>query len=380
MARRVQEREIEVFPEADRLEGFAHPRETASVFGHDTQRTALVDAITSGRMHHAWILSGTAGIGKATLAYRLAETILAPGAERTGRSSDFGVQPDGPTARQVRALSHPRLLVIRRPYDIKAKRFTASIPVDAVRSVKGFLSSRGEAQDWRVVIVDTADELNINAANALLKSLEEPPPRTVFLLISSEPGRLLNTIRSRCRRLQFSSLGRQDLKLAVDTALLAGSADAIDASEFEALEPMADGSVRRLLSLHALKGAELAKAVHTMLGQLPAVDWGKVHKISDELAPAAAAERYDVFFDMLLGSLHQCVRAASGAPIAGGAPLSKSLIKLSNHMSASARLSDWAEVWDGIQNAKSQTKSLNLDRKSLILETVSRLAQTAGAR
>ncbi|MEO1207573.1 MAG: DNA polymerase III subunit delta' [Pseudomonadota bacterium] len=388
MARRIQEREIEVYPEADSLAGFPHPRHTRAVFGHMDEETALRDAFSAGRMHHAWILAGASGIGKATLAYRLARYILADPSEISSDGRPLDTEVECATSRQVGALSHPRLMLIRRPYDIKAKRFTASIPVDAVRSVKGFLSSRGEATHWRVVIVDTADEMNVNAANALLKSLEEPPPRTVFLLLSSEPGRLLNTIRSRCRRLQFSSLSNADLKAAVDQALAASEDATLDDANYAELAPLAAGSVRRLLSLHALKGAELAQAVQTILGQLPDVDWSKVHRISDELAPVAAAERFEVFFDLLFRSLHGCVRTASGAPLETGEPPNKALNRLSVTMAGTTagsgadtgNLANWAEAWDSIQNAKSETQALNLDRKSLILETVGRLAQTAGAR
>ena len=157
-------------------------------------------------MHHAWLLAGREGIGKATFAYRLARHVLARPEERDPFGQSLEVAADSTAARQVAALSHPGLLVLRRPYDTRTKRFGASIPVDEVRRLKSFLGLTAGDGAWRVVIVDAADDLNINAANALLKSLEEPPKRAVFLLVSSEPSRLLPTIRSRSRRLDLAAL------------------------------------------------------------------------------------------------------------------------------------------------------------------------------
>lgn len=383
MARRVQDREIEILPEADRLEGFAHPRETETLFGHRDAIETLADGFNSGRMHHAWIVAGPAGIGKATLLYRFARFVLADMSERTPTDADpLAINTDSTACRQVRSLSHPRLLLIRRPYDIKAKRFSSAIPVDAVRNVRGFLSSRGDATHWRVVIVDAADEMNINAANALLKSLEEPPPRTVFLLVASEPGRLINTIRSRCRRMNLGGLHADELKSATQKAIATAEADAITDAAFDKLLPLAGGSVRRVLSLHALKGAELAGQLSTILERLPAVDWAKVHKVSDELAPVAAAERFEMFFDLLLGSLHAGLRLAANAhETSPAAPLAaiKPPQRLIETMARAGNLDAWAAAWEEVVREKAQIQALNLDRKAFIVETVSRLARTAAA-
>ena len=182
MARAPQLQEIEATPEADRLEGFPHPRETQRLAGHLAAQQAVRQAFAEGRVHHAWLLAGREGIGKATLGYRIARFVLARPEERAEGTLD--VPPGSVAARQVTALSHPGLLVLRRPWDAKAKRHTTSIPVDEVRRLKSFLAHSAGPGAWRVVIVDQADELNTNAANALLKSLEEPPPNALFLLVS----------------------------------------------------------------------------------------------------------------------------------------------------------------------------------------------------
>ncbi len=172
-------------------------------------------------------------------------------------------------ARQVRALSHPGLLVIRRPYDEKAKRFATGIPVDEVRRLRSFLAHRAVADGWRVVIVDEANELNVNAANALLKSLEEPPARTVFLLVSSAPGRLVPTIRSRCRTLTLQPLDAEALRAATTQALGASETLAPGAAEWAPLERLAEGSVGHLLGLLGSGGIELQERVAKLLALLP---------------------------------------------------------------------------------------------------------------
>ena len=201
MARAPATQEIEASPEADRLEGFPHPRHSRLLLGHEEAEHSLAAAFAEGRMHHAWLVTGAAGIGKATLAYRLARHVLARPDERDPDKRTLEVPAESTAARQVAALSHPSLLVLRRPYDPKSKRILTSIPVDEVRKVKAFLGLTAGDEAWRVIIVDTANELNLHAANALLKSLEEPPRRALFLLVTSAPGQLLQTIRSRCRRL-----------------------------------------------------------------------------------------------------------------------------------------------------------------------------------
>src|SRR3990170_2928335 len=188
--------------EPDRLAGFASPREVDCLFGHEAALSEFADALESGRMHHAWLLVGPEGIGKATLAYRFARSVLAEGEI---------VDADHPVFRKVAALSHPNLLLIRRSWVEKSKRYSQWIGVEEVRRLRAFLGHSAGEGGWRVVVVDRADELNQNAANALLKALEEPPPKTLFLLISSAEGQLPVTIRSRSRTLRVTALGDEDL-------------------------------------------------------------------------------------------------------------------------------------------------------------------------
>ena len=369
MARAPAVQEIEELPEADRLDGFPHPRATPNLYGHETAERALATAFASGRMHHGWLVAGPEGIGKATLAYRLARHILADPAERSPDTLD--IAPDTRAARQVLALSHPGLLVIRRAWDPKTKRFPATIPVDEVRRLKAFLGRTADAEAWRVVIVDRAEELNVSAANALLKSLEEPPPRTVFLLVSSAPGRLLVTIRSRVRTLDLAPLADEPLRRAVAQAF-AASGDEVESaapapSDWDRLARLAEGSVRRLLSLHAAQGLALHDRLSAILNGLPTVDWGAVHALGDELAGQAAEQRYELFFELLMGAIARLVDAEARGE---GAPAE---IALARRLIGPARLATWAGLWERVAADKAETAALNLDRKALILDVFSRL-------
>lgn len=374
MARAPAAAEFEALPEADRLAEFPHPRETEQLFGHRAVEAILAGALASGRVHHAWLLSGPRGIGKATLAYRFARAALAEPAERDPSGTSLTIAPETTAARQVRALSHPGLLLIRRPYDIKAKRFATSIPVDEVRRLRSFLSHRAAGDGWRVVIVDEANELNVNAANALLKSLEEPPQRTVFLLVSSAPGQLVPTIRSRCRALAFSPLDREDLHAAAAQALKAAGMPLPPEADWAALEDLAGGSVGHLLGLLGAGGIELQGRMMRLLESLPKVDWRAVHTLSDELQPTAAHARFELFFELLLNALARLIRtAATGEGSAGEKALAGRLM-------GEGRLASFAALWERIAREKADTVALNLDRKGLILETVTGLAAAAQQR
>lgn len=375
MARAPAIAEVEDIPEADRLEGFAHPRETARLFGHDAAERELSGVFASGRMHHAWLLVGPQGIGKATLAYKFARFLLAREGERDMFGTSLDISPETSASRQVRALSHPGLLVIRRPYDFKMKRLRGEIIVDEVRRIKSFLSHTAEEGSWRTVIVDAADELNANAANALLKSLEEPPARTIFLLVSSSPGRLLPTIRSRCRTLVFSPLDGEALKKAVQQAIAAApdvGSDAVPSpSEWPVLERLSGGRVRGVLSLKAGGGLELYNRIIRLVTALPKPDWAGVHTLSDELASPAAEQRFELFFELFAGLLSRLMRAKLSRETDSEEG------KLAVRLIGDGALAPWAQLWETIGAEKALTLALNLDRKSLIIETFSRLERAA---
>jgi DNA polymerase-3 subunit delta' len=372
MARAPILQDEEALPEADRLEGFPHPRETRVLQGHERAEGELERAFASGRMHHAWLLAGAEGIGKATLAYRLARHVLARPGERDAAAGGLEVGYETTSARQIRAMSHPALLVLRRPYDVRARRFAASIPVDEVRRLKGFLGLTAADDAWRVVIVDAADELNVNAANALLKSLEEPPVRALFLLVASEPSRLLPTIRSRCRRLDLAPLEHEPLHKAVEAAIAAAEADLPEPERWPLLERLAEGSVRRALQLAGSGGLELYGRIEGLIAALPQIDWSAVHTLADELSIAANEQRFEAFYDLLLDLLARLIRAR--ATERGGA----AEMALAKRLIPEARLAEWAALWEDLGRERADAALLNLDKRALILGTFSKLGMVAG--
>ena len=360
------ERSAAALNEPDRLDGFSAPREVDRLFGHQAAVSEFSDALASGRMHHAWLLVGPEGIGKATLAYRFARAALAEGGDQaTPREAN---DRDHPIFRKVAAMSHPNLLLIRRSWVEKSKRYSQWIGVEEVRRLRAFLGhSAGEA-GWRVVMVDRADELNQNAANALLKALEEPPPKTLFLLISSAEGRLPVTIRSRSRTLRVTALGDEDLAGAVRAALARDGHEA-DAKTLATAVALSQGSVRRALELVSSAGIELYGEILAALCALPEIDGARLHRLVDRLA---SSDRLDLYLSLLLGLIERLVRFA-----ATGEGATQEEQKLAKGLVSRANLAQWAEAWEAMSEAKAEAQALNLDRGLLLLETWFRLQQVA---
>jgi DNA polymerase-3 subunit delta' len=367
VARAVTIADAEAPPESDRLEGFPHPREPKLLFGFGAAETTFANALRSDSMHHAWLLAGVAGSGKATLAYRVARAALARADERGIICDGLDIDNASPTARQILAQAHPGLLVIRRAYDQKAKRFTASISVDEVRRLKGFLSLSAEEGGRRVVIVDSADELNVNAANALLKSLEEPPPRTLFLILTAAPGRLLPTIRSRCRTLNLPPLAPDDLEAAAKAAMAAAGKSIPDDADWSKMAAISGGSVRRAAALLQGDGLALQARVERLLGALPKLDLKAAHQLSDDLQGITQDAKFSLFYDLLLDTIARLIR--SEATGEGGAEERA----LASRLIGPARLATFAELWETLGRERAETQTLNLDRKALILASLTRI-------
>src|SRR5476651_414688 len=178
------------------------PRANPILLGHEAAERTLLDAMHFGRMHHAWLITGPEGIGKATLAFRFARRLLAG----LGGGDSLALDPFHPVFRRIVAGGHADMLTIERAYDEKTKRLKRDIAVQDVRAINAFMALTPAEGGWRVAVVDGAEDLNQASANALLKILEEPPSRAVLILVCSAPGRLPPTVRSRCRHLRLSPL------------------------------------------------------------------------------------------------------------------------------------------------------------------------------
>ena len=366
--------DVEILPEADRLAEFAHPRETFDLVGQAEAEAAVLDAWGSGKMHHAWLLSGPKGVGKATLAYRMARFLLTyaePKADHV--PEDLAVSAEAPAARLVTALSHPDLFVLRRPWDPKTKKHKASIPVDEVRRIGGFFSTHSSMGGWRVVIVDSADEMNPAAANAILKMLEEPPSQTILMLISHSPGRLLPTIRSRCRKLTLNPLGADDI-----AHVLAANEQEVAPKDTAAVALLAEGSAGEALSLAAGGGLELYREIESVLGSLPNPDGTALHTLADKVAKRGADDTWRAAQDMITrwcGRVARMLATGETAPDIITGEGSRVL-----DLSAGTSPAAWAEAWSQLGQDFARGDGLNMDRKQVFMNAVLRLQALAAKR
>jgi len=354
----------QAIPPLDAIEGWPLPEEQRDWLGDPSAERILRDAFLDGRMHHAWLLAGPRGIGKATLAYRFArfalaypDTVLAAAAP-----PGIGLREDHPVFRKVAGRAHPNLLTLRRPWDEKNKRYRTELTVDEVRRLIPFFGATAAEAGWRIVVVDSADEMNASAANALLKLLEEPPPRSLFLVLSHAPGRLLPTIRSRCRSLAMSGIAPERI-----AAALAAKGPARDAADLEMAARLSGGSLRRAIHLAEGEGIELYRDVLRLTARLPALDIPGVHDLADRVSRRGADDAYFTVLDLIRDWLQRRVRREPEietvppvAPAVLGAPLAR-----------------WAEVWEKAEEASGVAEALNLDRKQVILTIFMSLARAA---
>lgn len=334
-------------PPHDAIEGVALPRQTTLLAGHHAAETALLDGYRSGRMHHGWILAGERGIGKATLAFRLACFLFAhpdPEAPEVKAAKDLFVDPVHPAAHRVAAGAHGNLLHLQREWNERDKRYRTELSVDAIRRITPFLGTTAGEGGWRVVIVDPADDMNRNAANAILKSLEEPPKKTLFLLAAERRGSLLPTILSRCRTLHLEPLSAEDTEKVV-RAVAPGAAEGADAKLAAAL---AGGSPRRLIELVRANGVELYRLMRAAIERNDRPSQFKLATLAGD------ARGLEQFLELFEGYLSRRIRGRAEPEQAEAAP--------------AVPLVTWAALWEKATLSGREVEEYNLDRRQFALD------------
>jgi DNA polymerase-3 subunit delta' len=353
------------------------PRENAALLGHAAAEAALLTAYGAGRLPHAWLITGPRGIGKATLAFRFARFLFAEAA-RGGQGqglfaappASLAVAPDDPIFRRVASGGHPDLLVVERGYDPRRRRLRSEIVVADTRGIAQFLRLTAAEGGWRVVILDGADAMNRNAANAVLKILEEPPERAVLLLVCENPGRLLPTIRSRCRRLALKPLPQGEVEAA-----LARLRPDLGPEDGRRLALLAQGSIGRALELASVQGLALYRELFKLLERLPELEGEALHGFADRVARAGGEDAYALLAELLPGWLARMVALAAGG--AAEEAVLPGEAQAMRRLAARRGLDQWVEVWEKLGDLFDSADGLNLDRKQVVLNAFFALEQAA---
>ncbi len=353
-------------PEPDRVTGAPHPRETVALHGHEDAQRALLSAAASRQMPHAWLISGPRGVGKATFAWAIARHLTAspPRGDAT-----LAMDPDDPVFRRAAALAEPRIGLVRRGWDERGKRLKTQLTVDEIRNLKGYFALSSPDAGWRVAIIDSADEMNDAAANALLKLLEEPPSKVVLLLVCHQPMRLLPTIRSRCRALRLGPLSPE----AFAAALTAAGQEVADAP---ALHRLTGGSPGDAIRLIQGGGLEIHRAIVDILATAPHLDRGRILALTSGMQGRDSADRYALTTELITAALARLARAAAQ----DGAELSPSEAKALDRLGrgpAAARM--LAETVQRIDERAQHARAVNLDPEQVILDMFLAIGRAAEA-
>jgi DNA polymerase-3 subunit delta' len=320
------------------------PRAQPRFVGHDAAVASLVGAYEANKLHHGWLISGAAGVGKATLAFRFARYLLAG-----GQSKNMAVPESDPVFRRVAAGTHPDLFTVERRLNEKTERLQSEIVINTVQQAAGFMRRTAGEGGWRVVVIDGAEDMNPSAANALLKILEEPPARAILLLVTAAPGRLLPTIRSRCRRLTLDRLNDDQVD-----GLLADYAPELAPDARAQLVGLAEGSIGLALSLAVEGGLAMAELVEEVLEHKPSP--ARVQAIADTVARSVeGADKYELFAGLLRRRLAQRTRAAARAGAAPGA------------------LAREVALWQELGTLAAQTVGLNLDKRAALTVAIGKI-------
>lgn len=354
------------------------PAFAEQLFGHGQTLEDFRQALASGRMPHAWLFAGPKGIGKATLAYHCAREALAiPAEEGAGESPGGGGEPalfaapepaaapvdphrpDAPLFRQVASGAHPDFMLLERSSDpnAKDKRLRTAIVIGQVRAATQFLRRTSSGSRWKVLLVDSADDLNVNAANALLKVLEEPPGQAIVLLVSHSPGRLLPTIRSRVRSRQLRPLAESDFTAVLDSLDLS-----VPDAQRSRLSELCEGSAGRAVQLLGSDALTLDAQIDQLWSALPNLDQRLLYRLAEKAAADQSGSLFSFVGEALFARMTAAIRTRA--------------LSESDREAAwpQASIAELMTLWEKMRGRFSAANAVNLDRKQTVLAVFLELA------
>jgi len=346
--------EADETPESDAFPGTPHPRHAQRLIGHAAAEAEMLASYRSGRLAHAWLMGGPEGVGKATLAWRFARFLFAnpdPTAGPVRAARDLAVDPDLPPARQLAALAHPDFALVRRLWRPTAKTFMSEIAVEVVREAMRVFHMSAAFGGWRIAIIDCAEDLNPSSANALLKIVEEPPARSLILIVSHRPGQVMPTIRSRCRRLMLEALSEREIAEVVTT--LGPPFSESDPAAVAAAAARARGSVREALLTLSPEMEGLSALIDRTFAGLPDPDPRLAARLAEALASRGSGEALQAFHRRLCDWLADYAFQTASSP---------------------TRAEDIGALWDRLREAARETETLNLDRRLYALSAFAEIA------
>ncbi len=338
--------------------GLHDPRRHEQLIGHQDAVQHLESAFQSQRPAHGWLITGPEGIGKATLIYHMARRLLSQ--QPSDAALPAPIPADAPVARRIAESAHADLRVI------EPESKGSAITVDQIRSLHQFIRLTAAESGWRIIIIDPAETMNVNAANALLKLLEEPPPQALIFLISHAPGRLLPTIRSRCRVLAVKPLEEQAFHRILSQALLE-----IPDNVHSALFHLSSGSPGLAIQLHEVDGQALYEQLLRLFEQYPALDYRAILALGDTATSKQNPTAWSVLQRLFQRLLHQIILTASTG---SATPLHELESQIVHRLTTAQPLDFWLELWDEMHSQFEQDAIFNLDRRQLLVSLCSRMA------
>ncbi|QQG35398.1 MAG: DNA polymerase III subunit delta' [Micavibrio aeruginosavorus] len=352
--------------------GLQPPRLMDECLGHQDVEAQILDMINSRHLPHALIFAGPEGIGKSTMAFRLARYLLKHGlpSEEDSAGGLFGdalppvkaenlsTDINDQVSRMVAAAGHPDLLTVEREFDDRKNRFKGNVGIESVRRIAPFMHMTASFNGWRIAIIDDADTMTNEAQNAILKILEEPPPQALLILVCHRPGMMIPTIRSRCRLLHF-----QPLLLADSSNLLKRQEPGLREADLATLYAITGGSVGQGLRLLEEGGLDVIYKISTLLAQWPEWDWPQIHGLAENLSKPGQEDSYRSFVEVFTWASESLIRARARRQPLPPPMDSAEIVRLANAFS----LEDWLDICERLKMHFAAVDFSNLDKRQGIL-------------